>query len=71
MLSPDLKCQSSQRDVEVPALDLAVVEPREARVEHVVEHLLDVQEVLRARVEAAGHPAAAGRCRAERSRARA
>ena len=56
MLSPDLKCQSNQRDIKVPALDLAVVEPREPRVEDVVEHLLDVQEVLRARVVAARHP---------------
>ena len=41
------------RDVDVPALDLAVVQPGELREVHVVEHLLDVEEVPRPRIEGA------------------
>jgi hypothetical protein len=45
-----------ERHIQIPALDLAVVQPHEAGVVDVVGHLLDVQEVLRSRVVAARHP---------------
>ena len=45
-----------QGGVDVPALDQAVVQSGEARVEDVVEHLLNARRRSRARVEAAGDP---------------
>src|SRR5262245_40894076 len=38
--------------VEVPALNLVIVEPGELHVVEIVEHLLDAEEVARARIEA-------------------
>ena len=52
-----LEVPVDDREVEVPALDQAVVEPLELRVEDVVVHLLDAQPlVLRPRVEAGAQP---------------
>ena len=51
-----LEVPVERRDVEIPALDRAVLEPREPRIEDVVKHLLDPEEIRGARVVAPGDP---------------